>query len=53
MRCALHHHEINEREALRRPQGVADVLLVHDRPILRHADDSIGGLRALMLTDFL
>jgi hydrogenase maturation protein HypF len=32
---------IDEREALRRLAGIPDVLLVHDRPIERHADDSI------------
>jgi hydrogenase maturation protein HypF len=32
---------IDEREALRRLEGVPDLLLVHDRPIERHADDSI------------
>ena len=31
----------DEREALRRLGGVADLFLVHNRPITRHADDSI------------
>ena len=32
---------IDEREALRRLGGIADVYLVHNRPIVRHADDSV------------
>ena len=32
---------IDENEALERLQGVADVFLVNDRPIVRHVDDSI------------
>ena len=32
---------IDEREALERLGGVADLFLVHNRPIVRHADDSI------------
>jgi len=31
----------DEEEALERLQGIADVFLVHDRPIVRHVDDSI------------
>lgn len=32
---------IDENEALTRLHGIADVFLVHDRPIVRHVDDSI------------
>jgi len=31
----------DEREALDRLRGIADVFVVHDRPIVRHVDDSI------------
>jgi len=43
---------IEEHDALERLSGIADLLLVHNRPILRHADDSIVRLcagRELML----
>jgi hydrogenase maturation protein HypF len=32
---------IDENEALTRLRGIADLFLVHDRPIVRHVDDSI------------
>lgn len=32
---------IDERDALERLRGIADCFLVHDRPIVRHVDDSI------------
>jgi len=32
---------VDEHEALLRLSGIADLLLVHDRPIVRHVDDSI------------
>ncbi len=32
---------IDEHEGLKRLHGVADLFLVHDRPIVRHVDDSV------------
>jgi hydrogenase maturation protein HypF len=37
---------IDEREALERLGGIADCFLVHNRPIVRHADDSIARIVA-------
>lgn len=32
---------IDEQEALERLQNIADLFLIHDRPIVRHVDDSV------------
>ena len=37
---------IDENEALERLRDIADLFLVHDRPIVRHVDDSIVRLIA-------
>ncbi len=37
---------IDEHEALERLRGMADLFLVHDRPIVRHMDDSIARIMA-------
>jgi hydrogenase maturation protein HypF len=37
---------INEKDAMERLHDIADILLVHDRPILRHVDDSIVRIMA-------
>ena len=40
---------IDEREALDRLGGIADLFLVHDRPVERHADDSVAWLHGEQL----
>lgn len=37
---------IDEHEARNRLRGIADVFLVHDRPVVRHMDDSIARIIA-------
>ena len=37
---------IDEREAVDRLRGIADLFLVHNRPIIRHVDDSIARVAA-------